>query len=227
MMDEMPRLFTEVGPPRAAVLLAVLLCVCAMPSADAHQLRVFAAADGDLISGSAYFAGGAAARGIAVRIESAEGALLGTTLSDADGRFRWRASAPGDHAVVVRSADGHRARWLVSGAELAPAFAGRPDLSGSGEPAGTRMQHNPDVVPETRPRPVPAQAGDVLDPAMAAAIESAVARQVRPLREELAEARARARMQDVLGGIGYIVGVAGLALWWRAPGRRRNGAPRR
>ena len=226
MMDEMPRLFTEVGPPRAAVLLAVLLCVCATPSAYAHQLRVFAAADGEFISGSAYFAGGAAARGIEVRIESAEGALLGTTLSDADGRFRWQASAPSDHAVVVQSADGHRARWLVSGAELAPAFAGRPDLSASDQPAGSRMQQNTDAVLETRPGPAPAQAGEVLEPALAAAIERAVARQVRPLREELAEARARARLQDVLGGIGYIVGVAGLALWWRARGQQRSGAPR-
>jgi hypothetical protein len=45
---------------------------------------------------------------------------------------------------------------------------------------------------------------------------------VRPLREELAEARARARVQDVIGGIGYIVGVAGLGLWWAARSRPRE-----
>jgi nickel transport protein len=57
-----------------------------------------------------------------------------------------------------------------------------------------------------------------LDPALEAAIERAVARQVRPLREEVAAARDAARLQDILGGIGYLFGLTGLALWWR--GRR-------
>jgi nickel transport protein len=56
----------------------------------------------------------------------------------------------------------------------------------------------------------------VLAPEIAAAIERAVARQVRPLREELLATRDALRLQDILGGIGYIFGLAGLALWWRS-----------
>jgi nickel transport protein len=47
-------------------------------------------------------------------------------------------------------------------------------------------------------------------------IERAVARQVRPLREELMAAQDQARLHDILGGIGYILGLTGIALWWRA-----------
>lgn len=53
------------------------------------------------------------------------------------------------------------------------------------------------------------------------AIEQAVARAVRPLREQLALERERARLRDVLGGIGYILGLAGLWAWWRARDRDR------
>jgi nickel transport protein len=44
---------------------------------------------------------------------------------------------------------------------------------------------------------------------------------LRPLREQHEAHDARVRLQDVLGGIGYIVGLAGLGLWWYG-GRRRQ-----
>ena len=56
-----------------------------------------------------------------------------------------------------------------------------------------------------------------------AKIEQAVARQVRPLREELLAAQGRAGLRDILGGIGYILGLVGLLIWWQS---RRDRAPR-
>jgi nickel transport protein len=60
-----------------------------------------------------------------------------------------------------------------------------------------------------------------LDPVLVAAIEGAVNRQVRPLRAQLIAAEERTRLQDILGGIGYIAGLTGLVLWWRS--RRPDG----
>ncbi len=55
------------------------------------------------------------------------------------------------------------------------------------------------------------------------ALESALARQIQPLREELAAYQGELRFRDVLGGIGYLFGLAGLALWWQS---RRGGGGR-
>jgi nickel transport protein len=72
----------------------------------------------------------------------------------------------------------------------------------------------------TKPQSPPAR----LDPAVAAEIERAVARQVRPLREALAQAQGRAQLRDILGGVGYILGIAGIGIWWSARQRRRRDA---
>ena len=50
-------------------------------------------------------------------------------------------------------------------------------------------------------------------------VEQAVAQQLLPLREALAEAQGQASFRDILGGIGYIAGLAGFGLWWT---RRRD-----
>ncbi|MFT3758920.1 hypothetical protein [Thauera sp.] len=42
---------------------------------------------------------------------------------------------------------------------------------------------------------------------------------LRLLREDIARLEQRIRLQDILGGIGYILGLAGLSAWFMA--RRR------
>jgi nickel transport protein len=52
--------------------------------------------------------------------------------------------------------------------------------------------------------------------AEAAQIAAAVRAEVAPLREDIARLQARVRLSDLVGGIGLIVGAAGLLAWWRA-----------
>jgi nickel transport protein len=204
-------------------------------------LQVFAAANGALIEGSAYFAGGAPASGVDMLIEDVSGEVLAELSPAADGSFSYRAKTPTVHVVVARSGDGHRAEWIVRAAELAPAFAGSATsqpvtTTGSGadvapaprrEPANvqlstplTQAQTPTPTSTSTLPPDVDGSIADPsdVDPALTAAIELAVARQLRPLREELAAASSRTSLRDVLGGIGYILGLAGIALWWRTRG---------
>jgi nickel transport protein len=190
---------------RPGTLLAILSLAAA--PALAHQIRVFAFADGDRIEGSAYFAGGEAASGARIRVLDAQGGLLAELEPDGEGAFSLQARAPVDHLVVAETADGHRAEWRVRAAELGPGFKAPP-----AQPGG--------VPGDAAARPF---AGPAADPGLESLIEQAVARQVRPLREELIAAQARAGVRDVLGGIGYILGVAGLLAWWRSrrpPGSR-------
>ena len=191
---------------RRSLLLALTLSL-ATGTAPAHSLRVFAFADGNRISGSAYFAGGGAASGARIRVLDDKGGGLAELEPDEEGGFSYQALAPVDHVVVAETGDGHRAEWRVRAAELAPGFPG--------------SEATPPAPSEASPS---ARAVEVrADPEPLAAIEQAVARQVRPLREELAAAQGRAAPRDVLGGIGYILGVAGLAAWWRCRRLGRDG----
>lgn len=49
---------------------------------------------------------------------------------------------------------------------------------------------------------------------LATEIELAVARQIRPLREQIAAWEERRSLRDVLGGLGYIAGLAGVGLFF-------------
>jgi nickel transport protein len=181
------------------VVAAVVLAVLAATPAEAHRLRVFATVEGGGIEGYAFFVGGGRPEGAAVRFVRA-GAVVHATTTDAAGAFAWRPDAPGPITVVVDPGGGHSAEVTLGAERFGAAPAG-------------------DAAPASDEEAASAHA---LDPAIEAAIEAAVARQIRPLLEAEAEAASRLRFNDVMGGIGMIVGLAGVALWART---RRRDAP--
>jgi nickel transport protein len=181
---------------RAVALGLVALVVVAATPAEAHRLRVFATVEGGAIEGYAFFVGGGRPDGAAVRVLRA-GEVVHATTTDAEGAFTWRPEETGPLTVVVDPGGGHTAE-VTLGAER---FGAAP--ASDEEAASAAAAASPDA----------------LDPRVEAAIEAAVARQIRPLLEAQAEAESRIRFNDVVGGIGMIVGLAGVALWARARAR--------
>ena len=198
-------------PSRAAHRLAagaVLALALSGGWASAHKLKVFATAEGAAIRGYVYFPGGGRAKGVKVVAQDPSGARLGETTTDGKGEFALQATVRCDHTLVAETLDGHKATFVVEAADLPEDL---PPLAG-GAPAETK---------ET-----PAPAAPSVEHANARElkklVEEAVARELRPLREQLEGYEARVRVHEVIGGIGYIVGVCGVVFYLLA----RRKAPR-
>ena len=193
------------------VIVAAL--VLAASPAEAHKLKVFATTIGRRIDGTAYFVGGGPAKGAAVRVETRDGQTLATLQADEEGKFTFAAEARIDHVLVVDSGDGHSARFTVAALDLPeslPAAVGAltPTSGAGGGPLAASAA------------PLPTPAAPVSPEALRTMIAEGVAQQVRPLREQLNDYEDQVRLRDIVGGLGYILGIAGLAVWLRAGGKR-------
>lgn len=187
---------------RSARWLLPALLLIAFPAsfASAHRLKVFGFAEGTAIHGSVYFSGNVAAQGARIQVFDPGGALLAETTSDDEGRFTITARRRVDHRIVADSGDGHRAEYAVPAHELPPALPG-PATSAPSGAAPADLTASP--VGSIRP---PTTETEEM-------VERAVARQVGPVREQLDEFENRVRWHDVLGGLGYILGITGIAYY--------------
>lgn len=227
-------------------LLLPVCLLLPSPALQAHLLKVFASAEGDRIQGSAYFAGGAKASGAQIHVQTADGRVLARLTPDAQGAFSYQARVRADHVLVADSGDGHVARWTVRAEELPDGLPGPAPGQVRPQPLLPELtnRHPPPLVPElsqahgdhahdadpdhehdhdhdhaAMPPPLMSELADAripTDGSLVALVEEAVARQVRPLREQLLAHDERVQLRDILGGIGYILGLAGLVLWWHA-----------
>lgn len=190
---------------RLFLIVLTLGALLAGPAA-AHRLALFAAATGAEISGKAYFAGGSPARGIEVRVAGPDGATLATVTTDDGGNFAYTATKRVDHVLTADSGDGHVAEFTIGADELPHSLPGGPESPTKPTASAAPAQTAPATAP---PKDLDER------------IEKAVARQLHPLRQQLAAFEDQIRLRDVIGGIGYIVGVAGLLAWVAA--RRKGG----
>jgi nickel transport protein len=193
--------------PIAAAAACVL---AAAPQAEAHQVNLFAAAEGRAIAGEAYFRGGVPVAGAIVKVFDPAGAALGETKTDAQGKFTIPCRYRCDHRLVLEVDGGHGAEYTVTAGELAEDLPPRDGAAAASSPA-----------PAVASIPVEASS-----PAGGSSELNAVERQIAELRRELARYQGEIRLRDVIGGVGYIVGAMGLWFFLRG-GRTAQQRPDR
>ncbi len=200
-----------------AVLALILLILPAVP-ALAHRVNLFATAEGAVIVGRAFFSGGGAARNAGIVVLGPEGEPLGETRTDAAGAFRFEARRRVDHRLTLDTGDGHRAEFVVA-ASLLPADLPAGNAPAGSAPAGSAPVESAGAAEAPPPSSTVPPAIAAGDAALRTLVEEAMARQIAPLREQILASEDRVRVRDVLGGLGFILGIAGTAFFFL--GRRR------
>lgn len=210
------------GPLARCVLAFAMLFAAAGPAA-AHKLKVFATVEGGTISGYAFFVGGGRPHGAHVAFRNTAGRDLSSARTDADGAFAFTPARPEDITVVVDAGDGHSAETRITAERLAPLALPQevPAQEALADPAALAAASAARQTAERPTTAATAQPGCDLA-LIARLVDVAVARQIRPLLEAQEAAQDKLRFNDIAGGIGMIVGLAGAALWASA---RRKAPP--
>lgn len=185
-------------------LTLVLIAALANPAA-AHKLKVFAAVKGDAVAGYAFFVGGGRAKGTPWIAKDANGTVIATGETDAEGNFRLVPPRPvvSDIIITVDTREGHIASAVIA----ATRFGALPAAAAPAPSPKTVVA--PDQAGATG-------AAQLSKDEVAALVEAAVQRQVEPLLERIEQMDDRLRFTDILSGIFLIIGLAGMGLWARA-----------
>jgi len=201
-------------------LLLVFHLVDTSPAA-AHKASVFAAVQGKVIAGEAYFRDGSPLRSAQVTVFDPAGAKLGETKTDAQGRFSFEPRCRCDHRVVVDGGEGHAAQYTVRAEELP---SGLPK---GGASSPTNVAQTPSAVQNSPAQPGAAVPQDSAgrDADLRGELEASQSQRVQ-LRGDLAARDDTKRWRDVLGGIGYILGLMGLAFYFLGVRRKAASPPR-
>ena len=179
------------------LFIGLLVVLLAAPAAMAHRLSVFAYEAEGQLQVESFFSGNRPSRHCPVVLTAEKGGKeLARAMTDEQGK----AALPlpgvdGGVLVVVNCGDGHRGEWLYQ-QEIVAAPA---DMT---------------VVEETTPQVV---TSGLDEKQLRRLIASELDKQLAPLRRQLAmESDHQPSLQDVLGGIGYLLGLAGIVAYMRS-----------
>lgn len=172
-----------------ATILLILLVLGAARPAHAHGVDLFARVEGSNLVGSMAFADGTPVSHRPVKAFAPDGALLEETQTDEAGHFTLPIRAKVRHRLIGEAGEGHRGLYTVPETEIILVASETDRSVVAGEESDGAVEGAPISVQT---------------------LEAVVARQLGPLRDQLHAHEKKVRLQDAIGGIGYIFGVLGL-----------------
>ncbi len=179
--------------PAALLIAAVLLLACAVQHAQAHRLNIFASATTDhTIEGKVYFSGGRPAVNTDVSIQNQNGDKINLVQTDSHGRFKCRHDLTGEITLIATTGDGHQATFTIN------------------TPHSTETQ-TATSAPSTDTEIHTTNHAD-----------RALVQQIHELRYEIQQLTLRITVRDIIGAIGYIFGITGLAFYLMTRNRLKN-----
>jgi nickel transport protein len=195
------------------VVWAVVLGVSFFLHGDvsAHRVNIFAWVEGDTVLVECKYPDGREVHEGVIRVLDSAGKELLNGKTNTKGEFSFKVPQQDDLTIVLEAGMGHRADWPLSKQDLAPAGeAPKPEPAAPSQPA-PKTEAPPAAAKESAPGAAsPPPAG--IDPA----IEKALDKKLAPVLRMLAEIHEqKVRLADVLGGIGYIIGLVGVAAYFK------------
>jgi len=188
----------------------ILIGLWISPCAHAHQVSIFAWVQGDTIHTQSKFMGGKRPNQALVEIFDETGVLLLTGRTDAQGQCSFPVPRKSDLKIVLSAGMGHRAVWTLSKQEFQEAstrgsIAHEPNTGSSAE-SDQPEQMMVEAVRSPQNEHTNAEIVDL--------VESTLDKKLAPLMAKIVELdQKRLTLSDILGGLGYIVGLVGLAAY--------------
>ena len=221
-MSQSPHRRSNVSCNRLIICIsAVLWLVFFTVPALAHKVTIFAWVEGDTVYTQSKFSGGKRAKNSTVVVYDKEGNQLLEGKTDDNGEFSFKVPKKTDLKVALKASMGHMAEWTIPAEDITTV-----GLVAKSSPSEKTIKSTTEkAVPLTDTKtdielPVSTAVG-LSRQEVKTLIDESLDRKLAPITNILADSLDRGpRISEVLGGIGYIFGLVGVALYFAT---RRKG----
>lgn len=183
-------------------------------AAFAHKVMIFAWVDGDTIFTQSKFSGGKKAKGARVLVYDPEGNLLVEGKTDEKGEFSFKAPKKIDLNIVLEASMGHMAKWKIPAGEITEQTVLKqnlvqPNMRTDPAKQSGRADIHMDVTRSTSAS-VSFKKREIKE-----LIDKSLDKKLAPVINMLADLHdQKPKLSDVIGGLGYIFGLVGVALYF-------------
>jgi len=186
------------------MMTAALSIVLLFPiPASAHKISIFAWVEGNMVHTQSRFMGNRIPETARIEVLDADGKQLLKGNLDAEGRFSFAAPYKGNLEIILHASAGHRATWRLEADDFDMDSAATAEGHGHSHPLDTANQESGrEVLTEEK---------------VVEMITALLRKEIDPLKKMMADpSRVDPSFRDIIGGIGYIFGLVGVAAYVRS-----------
>jgi nickel transport protein len=184
------------------LLCTTIILIGSNVNALAHKVTIFGWVEGDTVLTESKFSGGKKAINAPVVVFDKDGKKLLEGKTDNKGEFSFKIPKVTDLRIVLNAAMGHKAEWMIPESEI--------------REAGPIVEKKSAAEP-TGPISVGLSKEEVQK-----IVEDSLDKKLRPIVRMMTESKnTKPSFSEIIGGIGYIFGLMGLALYFKNRSKKR------
>jgi nickel transport protein len=191
----------------AIFVLFMLMLSLTVTRVSAHKVNVFAWVEGDTVFVEGYYSGNKKARNSLVEVFNKAGVKLLEGRTNEKGEFSFNPSEKTELRIVLTAGTGHKNDFVIPASHF-----GEVDSPSSGLPAEPQEDRTYPATLTTEPR----QLEEMID----RALDRKLAPVLRLIRETRREGPT---FSEIVGGIGYIFGLFGVAIYFSNRKKKERG----
>jgi len=179
------------------------------PGALAHKVLVTAYVEGNTVFVEGGFSDGTPCKNAGIEIFDPSGKKLLEGKTNEDGEFSFKPPQKTDLKLVLNAGMGHRGEYTVPADELQGVVVGNQATTTEAIPAPTAETRKPQGISEAAAQIDPKEIELIVD--------RVIQKRLRPLVQLIAKSQRKTGFSptEIFGGIGYIFGLMGVAMYFR------------
>lgn len=195
-------------------IIPFIVLLLAASTASAHRATVFAWVEGDTVHTESKFSGGKRAQNCTIEVFDGQGDKLLEGETNENGEFSFKPPRKTELKIVLKAGMGHLGSWTIPADEFDTGVVDSGESGNSPESSGVSEQNTTPATrnPEIRdPEPSVVKTAELqrmIEKALDKKLEPVIAKINRSLEPDTSPS-----ISDILGGIGYIAGLAGVGAY--------------
>ncbi|UCB44688.1 MAG: hypothetical protein JSV25_10765 [Spirochaetota bacterium] len=194
---------------RKFILYSFLLFFFSSSIGFAHKVNIFAWVDGDTIYTESYFQNGDFVRNGKIEVLNSSGEVVHSGVTDENGKHQFRIPQIDTLTMALDASIGHRSTFEISADDL-------KDFHGDGESREDDKSYHEIIANSSNAH----QNVDIDD--IRTVVRDEVSQQLGTIKRDIAELKARRRIsaQEIFAGIGYLLGLMGIVMYFKSKGKK-------
>jgi nickel transport protein len=197
-------------------LLFIICCLLTVSPVYAHKVSIYAYTENGMVHSESYFVDGSKCKNSVVEVfDGKDGTKLLEGKTDENGKFSFKIPKTTSLKLVLHASMGHQADYTLSEDEVREAIDKQHPVQPPANKVPTRSKDISTAKKETTETRV---LKTISESEIEAIVERAVDKKTEPLLRMLVKLQERSEkpgITEIIGGIGYIIGLMGIAMFFK------------
>jgi nickel transport protein len=204
-------------------LLFTVCCLLFIPFAYAHKVNIYAYAEDGMVHSESYFVDGTKCKNSVLEVfDEKDRTKLLEGKTDEEGKFSFKIPKATSLKLVLHASMGHQNEFTIGEDEVREAMGVKQSPKSPSVKVPSKSEGSAPMKTQKKETAEISELKGISESEIEAIVESAVDKKLQPVMRmlvKLQESSGKPGFTEIIGGIGYIIGILGIVAYFKAKRR--------